>query len=246
MRMPAVLRNLIDALAEMLFPRGAVCVCCGDLRGQAEGIFCPDCAAKYKPRYDSIQLNNFRGVERLYSATRYSSPASDAVKAFKFHHNGEAGRFMAAEMVRAAEQLGLPAPDAVVPVPLHWIRQYTRGFNQSETLAKALAKELGAPMRLFLRRKKYTRMQSTLPAEKRSSNIQNAFAAKGSCEGMSILLVDDVCTTGATGHACAAALRSAGAAQVELFVFADATRRKKPVTGRREESTDEAWDLFDA
>ncbi len=220
-------KSILSALGSLLYPQGAVCVCCGDMRGQEEGIFCPDCAAKYKPLYDSVQLGSRQGVERVYSACRYTSPASDAVKAFKFNHNGDAGRFMAQEMIRSARELGLPAPDAVVPVPLHWKRQYSRGFNQSMILARSLARSLDAPVMNLLKRRRNTKMQSTLNPEERLSNIRGAFTARRSCRGLSILLVDDVCTTGATANACAAALKQAGAGEVELFVFADAMPRRR-------------------
>ena len=133
---------------------------------------------------------------------------------------------MAEEMVKAAREMGLPAMDAVVPVPLHKKRLRERGFNQSDVLAEALAKELQTPKEDWLVRVKNTRKQSMLPMEERAANIADAFQAVKSCKGKSILLVDDVCTSGATGHACAKALRAAGARHVELFVFADATPKQ--------------------
>lgn len=219
-------RLLRDAMEFLLYPRGARCVCCGDMRGRKDDIFCPECRNAYMPMYDSAQWNNFRGVERMYSACRYRAPALDAVKAFKFSGNGYAGAFMAEEMIKAAREMGLPAMDAVVPVPLHKKRLRERGFNQSDILAEALAKELQTSKEDWLVRVKNTRKQSTLPMEERAANIADAFRAAEACKGKTILLVDDVCTSGATGHACAKALRAAGARQVELFVFADATPKQ--------------------
>jgi len=113
--------------------------------------------------------------------------------------------------------------DMVVPVPLHWRRRRQRGFNQAEALARAL----GLPWRNALRRTRRTPSQTDLPAAQRHANVRNAFALRrrASVSGRSILLTDDVATTGATLEACATVLRAAGAREVRALTVARVASR---------------------
>jgi ComF family protein len=113
--------------------------------------------------------------------------------------------------------------DAIVPVPLHWRRRWRRGFNQSEVLAQALAHRLHIPCQPgWLRRIRHTPPQTGQSNTARRENMRNAFAASRWAElrGKSILLVDDVLTTGSTASDAARALRAAGAARVVVAVLA--------------------------
>jgi ComF family protein len=113
--------------------------------------------------------------------------------------------------------LAAPAPiSAIVPVPLHPARQRERGYNQAELLARRVSRATGAPLRANgLRRTRATAVQMTLHAAERKANVADAFAAEPAVvRGADVLLVDDVCTTGATLDACAVVLKAAGAGAV--------------------------------
>lgn len=120
------------------------------------------------------------------------------------------------------------AYDAIVPVPLHWRRRFTRGFNQSQLLARALARSLHIPVLAALRRKRPTPAQSSLTGIARRRNVRGAFQIRSSqnIAGASLLLVDDVFTTGATANACAMELKAAGARRVTVLTVARADRRQ--------------------
>ncbi len=127
----------------------------------------------------------------------------------------------------------LAAADCAVAVPLHARRRRRRGFNQ----AAELAAQLGLPVVDALRRTRATAPQTELPAGRRRRNVRGAFApARGTwlrprradIEGASVLLVDDVTTTGATLEACARVLRRAGAREVRALTLARAARRAQP------------------
>ena len=110
-------------------------------------------------------------------------------------------------------------------MPLHWRRQWARRFNQSALLAEVVSKASGVPVaHTALKRVKATPQQVGLSQSERALNVQGAFrvppAAKAAVQGRRLVLVDDVITTGATVDACARALNRAGAARVDVLVFA--------------------------
>lgn len=117
--------------------------------------------------------------------------------------------------------------DAVVPVPLHWRRRWSRGFNQSELLARSISRIRNIPVLNALKRVRYTPTQTGLSNTGRRKNVAMAFGAvrRNSVAGRRILLVDDVMTTGSTAAACGSVLRRCGAASVTLLTVARADRR---------------------
>jgi ComF family protein len=120
--------------------------------------------------------------------------------------------------------------DAVVPVPLYWRRQWERGFNQAELLARCLGRHRGIPVWNALRRKRSTATQAGLASAGRRRNVAGAFVVRGNARlaGKKILLIDDVMTTGATASACAAALKRGGAGSISLLTLARVDRRLRP------------------
>jgi ComF family protein len=129
---------------------------------------------------------------------------------------------MGAWMARAGADV-LAEADAITPVPLHARRLWTRRFNQAAALGREIARRAGKPFEpALLRRIKATPSQVGLSREQRVQNMQGAFRAAPAAlvQGRRIALVDDVLTSGATANAAARALLRAGAAQVDLIVFA--------------------------
>jgi len=119
----------------------------------------------------------------------------------------------------------LAEADALVPVPLHWRRLWARRFNQSAMLAAAISAESGVPVATgLLKRVKPTAQQVGLSRTERAANVQGAFRvppeARGGVAGRRLVLVDDVLTSGATVDGCARALLRAGAANVDVLIFA--------------------------
>jgi ComF family protein len=124
--------------------------------------------------------------------------------------------------------------DAIVPMPLHWRRRWQRGFNQSELLAREIARRWSVPVSNAIRRRKATAPQAGLTSSQRRKNMQGAFSVKQGrfavkrrkpLDGMRVLLIDDVLTTGATASACARALKRAGASHVTFLALARRDRR---------------------
>jgi ComF family protein len=122
---------------------------------------------------------------------------------------------------------GLPADTWIVPVPLHWWRHWRRGYNQAEALAVGLGRRLGLPVHRPLRRVVATEKLAGLTVTDRAKEMRKAFRARPTVrlDGRTVLLVDDVLTTGATCGAAARALKQAGAARVVVAVIARTGRR---------------------
>jgi ComF family protein len=112
--------------------------------------------------------------------------------------------------------------DLIVPVPMHWRRRMARGTSAADELAAGISARVGVPCRRALRRRLATPMQNTLPVERRRSNVAGAFRVRGGLAGRSVLLVDDVCTTGSTLAACSAAVLAGGAKTAHAVVVAKA------------------------
>jgi len=117
--------------------------------------------------------------------------------------------------------------DQIMAMPMHWRKQWQRGFNQAELLGIPVAKRFGLKLATNLRRKRYTKSQAGLDERERRGNLKGSFSVRcpGQIAGSRILLVDDVYTTGATLRAAAEALKHAGASRVSVLTLARVDRR---------------------
>lgn len=147
----------------------------------------------------------------------YQGPLARALKALKFGGWRALAPHLAGAMVEVCD---VPA-DVVTWVPLARRRRARRGFDQAEVLALEVAARLGLPAMPLLRRSRETAAQAPRPARERRRAPAGAFRAERQVRG-TVLLVDDVLTTGATAGACAAALREAGAHRVAVLTAARA------------------------
>jgi len=165
-----------------------------------------------------------RGFREIAVVGGYDGPLRSAVLRSK-RPAGEPlaralGRVWATRHAERCREWGV---EAVVPVPMHWLRRLRRGASAVDGIAAAIASELHLPLVRGLRRWKATPMQNELPREERHANVAGAFRFAGrSLAGRCILLVDDVVTTGATLVACARAAGQGGAKRVYAAAIARA------------------------
>jgi ComF family protein len=169
-------------------------------------------------------IANPPAYQRARAAVRYDDIARTLVHALKYGDRLDLAPTLGRWMVQAGGAL-LTEADALVPVPLHWRRLWVRRFNQSAALADAIAAQVKLPVaHASLTRVKATRQQVGLTASERALNVQGAFRvgaeARGDVKDRRLVLIDDVLTSGATIDACARALLRAGAATVDVLVFA--------------------------
>jgi ComF family protein len=159
----------------------------------------------------------------------YDGALRDIIQALKYGGRRSVARPLARLMARHGSEV-LRGADCLVPVPLHRSRQRVRGFNQAAEIARGI----GLPVVHALVRARPTASQTDLPAARRHANVRHAFRAArrrflrrpSDVHGRCVVLVDDVCTTGATLEACARALRAAGAREVRALTAARVVLRR--------------------
>jgi len=166
-----------------------------------------------------------RGFDSARSLFLYEGTLADAIRAVKYRGQRGVARLLGQRMADAFPMLfpGLTCTH-VVPVPLHWTRFWSRGFNQAELLARPVARALGIPLVRAAKRVRATRRQARLGQHDRMENLQDAFdvslPALGRTRDAVVLLIDDVFTTGATTHACASALKRGPVRAVHVYTLA--------------------------
>ncbi|MBI4376393.1 MAG: ComF family protein [Elusimicrobia bacterium] len=202
----------------------ALCGSCESRLLPHEPPYCLRCCQPISPR-DNLCSRCLAGPAHcavIRACLAYRGPAVSLVHAFKYRGRRaaarEAGRLMARAWSRLPE---LGRPDALIPVPLHPSRLRQRGYNQALELALALGRELRIPVQDLIIRTKNTRPQWNLLRKERKENLKDAFAGPFKpVYGLKLVLIDDVCTSGASLEACAKILRQAEAHSVFGYVFA--------------------------
>jgi ComF family protein len=160
-------------------------------------------------------------ADRIVAPFLYAPPISDFVQALKYARQRYLGQILG-ELL-AAQIAGRNGVDFLVPVPLHPTRLRERHFNQSDEIARPLARRLQIPLRPTLITRCFAGPpQAGLDREQRWRSVQRAFAVTRRIAGVHAAIVDDVVTTGATVSAIAGALKAAGAMQVSVWAVARA------------------------
>ena len=237
MKARALIEKLKNGLAELFFPRAACCLCCGDpRRADVSDCLCAACREKLRllrvpPEACERCLSPvkrgkpcafcrsplMKPIHKVYAPYRYGAEARQLIHQMKFNHCGEAVPVLGKAMADALADRDF---DCITPVPLHPRRLRMRGYNQSLLLCRELSARTGIPVVELLKRDKYHRPQSLTPQSLRQRNVAGAFSCVKNAEGLRVLLVDDVRTTGSTACSCAKALMDAGAESVSLCVAA--------------------------
>jgi ComF family protein len=201
---------VIEALRDIvLAPRCAGC-------GEPGSWYCNACRDEAEPR-------SVRGPLPIRAVGAHEGPLRRAIHRLKYCGDralaDDLGALLAAELAR--DIASGASVDVVVPVVLHRSRALARGYDQAALLAETVARETGLPVRRALRRIRQSRPQVELDRAARAANVRKAFVGEaGSLRKLSVALIDDVATTGATLADAAAAARAAGARSVRAYVVA--------------------------
>ncbi len=226
---------LVKQLLDQLLPRH--CVLCGLFSG-GENL-CPPCAAELPystcacarcglplpaqpDKVCGTCLNKPPPWDETVAGLKYQFPVDQLVCRFKYNRNLACGQALGGVLLEAIRNKSWPRPQAIVPVPLHRSRLFTRTFNQALMLAHQLSKPLEIPVHhALLIRTRRTRAQSGLDSSQRRKNVRGAFDCRR--HGLKhVAIVDDVMTTGRTLEECTRSLKRAGAESVTAWVAARA------------------------
>ena len=203
--------------SKIKFIQGTICYRCGkklNTNLTEEKTLCANCLKK-RPIYDKAR-----------SVFEYNLPSKNMILKFKYTGKIEYVYPFVKLMQQAGKDL-FKETDVIMPVPMHWKRRLTRGYNQAGLLAQELAKQIKCPYDdTTLTRFKHTKKQENKSLEERNKNVKDAFKITDTnkVKNKTILLIDDVLTTGATVNNCTKTLKKAGAKAVFVLTIAHTTK----------------------
>ena len=221
-----------------------VCPACISLPLPLEAeFFCKACRTPFVDSYplDEYDLctvcrKSLVNFDTAYSFGSYDGPLRKLIQLFKYGKVESLATPLSRLLIRA-----LPVEDrfdSIIAMPMHWRKRWERGFNQSELLARPVAKRYGLKLSRNLRRSRFTKPQAGLTEAERRENLKNSFVVKNprEIEGKRLLLIDDVFTTGGTLRAAAGALKASGACHISALTLARVDRRNldAPITPEQE------------
>ena len=178
-------------------------ICSEDFEGEfTENPICPNChTLDFSFAYAKSALKNTAKNRQLLISYKYG----------KRHHLVRVLARFCAEVLEGDIRFSSLLNPVLVPVPLHWRRKFSRGFNQAELLCRELSRQASIPWHGLLRRHRYTTTQTQLSRRERLKNLGGAFSLSRNSDNLgdfsSIIIVDDVFTTGSTSEECAKVLR---------------------------------------
>lgn len=218
--------KLFDKIINSIYP--PKCIFCQQLLNHDVVLhICGNCNTKL-PFMEQAIIATSQGedssCDEAISVFHYTGMVKESLIRFKFYNKPSYYRTYARLISgKLSEITGIKQYDMVMSVPLHKHKEFSRGYNQAYLISKALSRELGLPeASRLLRRYRYTESQSLLDRQKRHQNVKGAFdvLSPKRINGKSVLLIDDILTTGSTLEECSRMLKLAGAKKVTAAVVA--------------------------
>lgn len=229
--------SLLTEVTELFFPK--ICLVCQEKSIRDYTVpFCESCLEKLPKnprnncslcggRNDTILANCQECLDASHPWSKgktllpYKTTHKKAIHLFKYSKKLQFGQFFARELLTKHHDF-IKTVDLITFVPLHWAKKAYRGFNQVEFMSQIISEETNIPSQKLLKRHKWTSSQTKLNREQRFVNNLAVFKAinKDKIKDKTILLLDDVMTTGATLHACASKLLEAGAVDIKILTVA--------------------------
>ena len=191
--------------------------CPGCALPSAQAVLCPTCL--HKPR----------AFDAAHAAFVLATPVQEGIHALKYQARFQQAVLLGVAFASRLRVRAEPLPTLLIPVPLHWRRQWSRGYNQSLELARVIGAELGIAVdATAAKRLRATPDQIGQTAAQRRRNLKDAFAVSARVAGQHVALLDDVMTTGATLEELSRACKATGAITVEAWAIARQPLVDKP------------------
>jgi competence protein ComFC len=211
-----------------LSPGEKLCHTCRKGLSRIAPPFCRSCSRPYEGMFSAdfqcpSCAGRAMGFECAVAVFRAGGLLRELIHRFKYSGHYHLRALLAELLMEAFDDDRLKNPiDLIIPVPLHPTRQRERGYNQSEALAEIVSKKRGIPMIRALKRRIPTETQTQFDRKQRMQNLRNAFVLRDNSfvNGKSLLLLDDILTTGSTLAECAQVLRYAGASSIRAVTVA--------------------------
>ncbi len=205
--------KIVDIALDFIFP--PTCGICGKLH---EGYICKTC---YEQIQEYLYKNN---SENIFYLLQYKDIVRDKMIDFKFNDKSYLYNMFCEILVKNKNACEfLKSYDIIIPVPIHKKRKKSRGYNQSELIARKISNDFNIPIYTdVLIKQKNNKMQSSLNKSDRIKNIQNVYKVKNEdkIKEKNVLILDDIYTTGLTTKECKRTLENAGAKQVGIMIIA--------------------------
>lgn len=234
--MPSLWKQALDTAVRIFMPE--VCAGCG----VSGSWICPRCFGKVTQIDQSTCCRRcgalldgatsrcrrcedwWPGTLEVRSVFLFDGPLQQSIHRMKYRGEFARSEWHGSQLGALFVSSGWPRPDLLLPVALHARKLKSRGYNQSEHLARHCGKALDVPVGAALTRIRNTPSQTGLSMDARSINVAGAFVCDGSVVGKHVVLIDDVVTTGATLLACSSACLDAGAESVRAITVGTASR----------------------
>jgi competence protein ComFC len=208
----------------------SLCEVCRESVEERGENFCPSCGVRHEGVTGESRCSECiktpHPFERVIYRYVYGGAVSDIITSFKYHHNLRAGRLIVnSSLSFLRDEIMNNGVDLIVPVPIHFIKYFIRGFSPTAFIASAISKYTGIPVRYdILKKTHYTKAQVGLSRTDRLKNLRGSIGIRESrlkcIADKKVLLVDDVYTTGATASICAELILEGGSKGVSVFVLA--------------------------
>ena len=221
-----MLQAFLQGAIELIFPDNCL-LCRQFLNSRHQRQLCVNCLDSLALNPTPLSRQTTEGTfafDQAWSVCLYNEPAQKLLHAFKYNSKTSLRKTFVPLMIDFIDRYSLPLQqfDLITPIPLHPVKLRERGYNQSALLSLCLSRhyKILHTENLLIRQKK-TRTQTELGAKQRWTNMEGAFRIKNSTdvEGKTVVLIDDLYTTGATVHNAAEVLKTAGAARVGVLTF---------------------------
>jgi len=214
--MAYLVQSVFNGIKDIVYPNN--CIICNKFVEDGQNCICNCCFSRFEPTCLEDWIDKLRfsdGIDEVYFSWYAIDVINDIIHSVKYHNQPRIGQEIGRRMAMDIPLDELEKIDLITAVPPNSVKNRESGYNQSEWICKGLAKAWNVPYQFnLLYRVKYTGTQTDLSANERKQNMENAFSSTNIINSLSVAIINDVITTGATLSVCTVELKNCGASKV--------------------------------